>query len=396
MGGGLMRKTIFWLHLVTGVVAGLVILIMSVTGVLLMYQKQITAWADGAKVQVDESVGAPLSVEELLEKVRAVEKKTPSSISVSSDPQMAVAMSWGREKVLFVHPYTGAVVSEGSKAVRGFFQLMIDWHRWLGMSGEKKPIGKAITGACNLGFLFLVVSGIYLWWPKTKKALKAAIAFDFSLRGKARDWNWHNVAGFWMAIPLFLVVITATFFSYSWPTDLLYKATGNEPPPKTARPAQPAQPGGAKGSENREGERLKAVGGEKESDAAPGYTGLGKHFALAQQQVEGWTTATLRMPTSPGGALAFTVDRGSHARPDLRSQVTIDPRTGMIEKTETYSSYNAARKIRLWVRWIHTGEAGGVIGQTVAGIASAAGALLVWTGIALAFRRFFKRKEVNQ
>ena len=43
-----MRKTIFWLHLITGVVAGVVILIMSVTGVLLMYQKQITAWADGA------------------------------------------------------------------------------------------------------------------------------------------------------------------------------------------------------------------------------------------------------------------------------------------------------------------------------------------------------------
>jgi uncharacterized iron-regulated membrane protein len=100
------------------------------------------------------------------------------------------------------------------------------------------------------------------------------------------------------------------------------------------------------------------------------------------------------MPSSPSGTLNFTVDRGSHARPDLRSQITIDPKTGSIEKAETYSSYNAARKIRLWVRWIHTGEAGGFIGQTIAGIASAAGALLVWTGFALAWRRFIKRKEV--
>ena len=41
-----LRKLLFWLHLVTGVVAGSVVLIMSVTGVLLMYEKQMTAWAD--------------------------------------------------------------------------------------------------------------------------------------------------------------------------------------------------------------------------------------------------------------------------------------------------------------------------------------------------------------
>jgi uncharacterized iron-regulated membrane protein len=393
-----MRKTIFWLHLITGVVAGIVILIMSVTGVLLMYQKQITAWADGAKVRVDESAGTPMPIDALLARIQEAEKKPPTSVTINSDPRSAVALSWGREKFLFVHPYTGVVVSEGSKTVRGFFQLMIDWHRWLGMSGENRPIGKAITGACNLGFLFLVVSGLYLWWPRTKKALRAVLAFDFSLRGKARDWNWHNVAGFWSSVPLFFVVLTATFFSYSWPTDLLYKATGNEPPPK---PAAAAPTGGASRSENRpsrgeaQGERRERSSEPKEGsrETVADHSGLANHFATAQRQVEGWTTVTLRMPTSPGGALNFTVDRGSHARPDLRSQITIDPKTGSIQKTESYGSYNVARKIRLWVRWIHTGEAGGFIGQTIAGIASAAGALLVWTGVALAVRRFLKRKE---
>lgn len=399
-----MRKTIFWLHLITGLVAGVVILIMSVTGVLLMYQKQITAWADGGVVQVDESAGKPLAMESLLAKVQEVEKKPPTSVAMSSDPGKAITLSWGREKTLFINPYTGAVVSEGSPAVRAFFQSMIDWHRWLGMSGENRPIGKAITGACNLGFLFLVVSGFYLWWPRTKKALRAVIAFDVSLRGKARDWNWHNVAGFWSAVPLFFVVLTATFFSYTWTTDLLYKVTGNEPP---ARPGGGSSGAGANRAESRSGEgragekenraRGEQSGGREKSDEsfAPDYTGLGTHFALAQGQVEGWKTVTLRMPSAAGGALNFTVDRGSHARPDLRSQITIDPKTGSIQKTETYNSYNAARKIRLWVRWIHTGEAGGIIGQTIAGIASAAGALLVWTGLALAWRRFFKRKEAG-
>ena len=47
-----MRKIFFWLHLTAGTMAGIVILIMSVTGVLLMYQRQITAWADwGLRVE---------------------------------------------------------------------------------------------------------------------------------------------------------------------------------------------------------------------------------------------------------------------------------------------------------------------------------------------------------
>ena len=41
-----LRSIVFWLHLACGVVAGTVILIMSVTGALLTYQRQITAWAD--------------------------------------------------------------------------------------------------------------------------------------------------------------------------------------------------------------------------------------------------------------------------------------------------------------------------------------------------------------
>jgi len=42
-----LRTFIFWPHLIAGVLAGVVILIMSVTGVALMYQKQMTEWADG-------------------------------------------------------------------------------------------------------------------------------------------------------------------------------------------------------------------------------------------------------------------------------------------------------------------------------------------------------------
>ena len=80
-------------------------------------------------------------------------------------------------------------------------------------AASSAPIGKAITGACNLAFLFIVASGIYLWWPRnwTRRQLRSVDAVQAEVcGGKARDFNWHNVIGFWSAIPLFAVVLGAT------------------------------------------------------------------------------------------------------------------------------------------------------------------------------------------
>ena len=40
------RTVLFWFHLATGLTAGVVVLIMSATGVALTYEKQVLEWAD--------------------------------------------------------------------------------------------------------------------------------------------------------------------------------------------------------------------------------------------------------------------------------------------------------------------------------------------------------------
>ncbi|HEY1265105.1 MAG TPA: PepSY domain-containing protein, partial [Terriglobales bacterium] len=75
-------------------------------------------------------------------------------------------------------------------------------------------------------------------------------------------------------------------------------------------------------------------------------------------------------------------------------------KTGEVIRAEPFSSYNLGRRLRTWGRFLHTGEAGGIAGQTIAAIASAGAALLVWTGISLALRRLWawrndRRKSVR-
>ena len=67
------RRFLFWIHLTAGSVAGLVILVMSVTGVLLAYKRQIINWADRG-FQSQPAPGAQrLPVDELLAKVQTTQ-----------------------------------------------------------------------------------------------------------------------------------------------------------------------------------------------------------------------------------------------------------------------------------------------------------------------------------
>lgn len=118
------RKVIFWAHLVAGLVAGIVVLIMSVTGVALMYERQMLEWAD--KKQVVVPAGAErLSLEALIARVRATETNAPTAITLAANPAAPTQIAFGREKTLHINPYTGESLGEGAKGIRAFFQSMI-------------------------------------------------------------------------------------------------------------------------------------------------------------------------------------------------------------------------------------------------------------------------------
>ncbi len=329
-----MRRFLFWPHLFAGVLAGSVILLMCVTGVILTYEKQLLAWADRAANTVPvPAVANRLPIDELL---AAVPK--PIALTLTNRPAAAAQLALPGNKLVYVDPYTGRVTGETSAAARNFFRQVTLWHRWL---GENTPVSKAITGASNLAFLFLLVTGVPMWIQRPTAWLRRGLS------PKARDYNWHHVLGIWSSVPLLLIVVTAVFFSYPWATPFLYKLTGEKPPVE----AKPAPPG-------------------------PGpYEPL-----LRQIDAPNWQVITFRP-----AAATFAVEEGSWGRVDLKSTWTIKGDT--LIRSDRFESLPLARRLRFWVRTVHTGEAAGLLGQTVAGLASAAGAVLVYTGLALSWRR---------
>jgi uncharacterized iron-regulated membrane protein len=176
------------------------------------------------------------------------------------------------------------------------------------------------------------------------------------------------VIGFWSAVPLFVVVLSAVVISYSWAGNLVYRIVGETPPvPRANQPSNNLANNQTPGSDVL-----------KDVDLL---------WARAEEQVVGWQIITLQLPTTSTSQLTFTIDRGNGGQPQKRGQLTLD-RAGQVVRWEDFSNFSRGRQLRSLLRFAHTGEVVGIPGQTVAGIVSAGGAFLVWTGLALALRRF--------
>ena len=369
----LFRTVLFWLHLTAGVLAGAIVLIMSITGVALTYEKQVLEWDDRRAWSAPPSSGtALLPPETLLARVREAQPEAaPTTLTLRAGPRgpgHRGARGRGRppRRSLSRHDHRARPPSP----LRAFFRAATNWHRWLAMEGPGRPVGKAVTGAANLAFLFIVVSGLYLWVPRVWSRLqfRNALWFRPGLRGKARDFNWHNAIGIWSAVPLAIVVAGAVPISYPWASNLVYRVVGEEPP----RPAGPPRA---------------QAGRTSEPAVAPDFTGIDAAYRSAIARVPEWRTIGVRVPTGAESPVVITLDEGYGGQPQKRQTLTMSRATGA-ERWEAFADQTTGRRLRSWLRFAHTGEYYGLLGQTVAGLVSAGAVMLVWTGIALACRRF--------
>ncbi len=225
-----------------------------------------------------------------------------------------------------------------------------------------------------------------MWLPRTwsRAAVRAGTRLNFSFRGKPRDFNWHNVIGFWTCIPLAVIVLCAVVMSYPWANNLVYRVTGNTPPPPNSQQqaAAKSQPNGQR-NRNRDGSSA-AV---DKTEAASPWRGLDALSHQAEERVPAWRTITARLGAPSDANINFSIDSGNGGRPDRRAQLTLNRKSAAEVRWEPFSSYNSGRQLRAWIRFTHTGEAGGIAGQSIAALATLGGALLVWTGLSLAIRR---------
>lgn len=373
------RAFVFWSHLAVGCAAGLVIAAMAVTGILLAFERQITAWADTpVALQAQSNSVAQLALDSLLTILRNDGQGVPTQLVVRNSPRAPIEARFGRERTLFLNPSTAEIIGQPSTRARAFFGAVERFHRSLGL-GMQSAFGRGLTGAANLAFLFMLLSGIYLWVPKlfSVTSFKARLLFRSGLWGRAREWNWHNVIGIWTAVPLLFIVVTGVIISYPWASNLLYKLTGTQPPA-----------GGWRGERDARGAGPRHGDASAASPAAPvQYQSLDNLALVARGQIAGWRSITIDVPDSQDRTLNVSIDKSIGGQPEQVMQLVINRQSGKVETIRSFSDNNAGRKLRAWARFLHTGEEFGVAGETIAAGACLGAVFLVWTGLSMAVRR---------
>src|SRR4051812_27025549 len=135
----LFRSIIFWCHLSIGITAMIVIVVMSATGVLLTYQKQITNWADRRAVDAGPpAANTPrLSPDAIIQRAAQSAGKAPTALTIRSRADAPAEVTFGPDRQL-VNAYTGATLGQGSAGARTFFRVVTAWHRTLGATGTNR------------------------------------------------------------------------------------------------------------------------------------------------------------------------------------------------------------------------------------------------------------------
>ena len=384
-----LRGAIFWLHLTAASIAGLAILILCLSGAAMAFRDQALNWAE----RDVRHPGLPAGTTERLtfHEVLATASHSPAAgpislVSIPKDPGEAIVLQTADRKTWFVNPYSGEVRQAAAPRLEAFFL-------WMNRLHVRPPYGDGISAAANVVFVFLTLSGLYLWWPQTWSwsAVRPTIWFVSGARGRARDWNWHNVVAIWL-LPILLVLgATGLVLSYASVNRLMFRLAG-QPLPDPVAANQPVKPAD------------KPVSPAPKLAVPPHDSpSLDDFMDQVEKRFPDWTRIVISiqpaMDPAKSGVKGFLSPQQLSAyvtRPHpwpvfAGTFVTRDVPTGELRLKDSYATLGPGMRARRWVRLLHSGDAFGVPGQMVAGLACLGGCLLVYTGYAMALRRLFKR-----
>ncbi len=227
-----MRKFWFWIHWFIGIVLFLFLSITALSGAVLSFQDEILSGLNRQDVHVNEIDALSYLPSRILKEVQAHYPQAKVS-HIHYERDHALPWVWiiqpgqkGHEGMYYVpNPLTDELTLV--KGMR-FFGAMNRLHRTL-MQGQ---LGKNIVALTTVGFLLLIVSGIYMYWGSLKRHFFASLKIDFTKKGKAFLYRLHSALGMWVVPWYLLICLSGLYWSYGWYAQALHALSGIEVPMK--------------------------------------------------------------------------------------------------------------------------------------------------------------------
>lgn len=384
-----MRKIFRNIHLWLSVPFGILITLICFSGAALVFEKEVMELCHRELYFVKKVEAAPLPMEQLMTKVAATlpDSVSVTGVNISSDPERAyqVTLSKPRRASMYVDQYTGEITGKYERAP--FFNFMFRMHRWLLDSMKQDGgifWGKMIVGTSTLMFVFVLISGVVVWWPRTRKALKNSLKIVAN-KGWRRFWyDLHVAGGMYALVFLLAMALTGLTWSFQWYRTGFYKTFGVEVQPSMGHGNAAANATAKGGKRDGKPEGREGRGAHRYSP----YT----NWQQAYEQLAEANPDYKQISVSDGSA-SVAVPRFGNQRGTDRYK--FNPRNGEITETTLYKDLDNSGKIRGWIYSVHVGSWGGMLTRILTFVAALIGASLPLTGYYLWIRKKIKRRPVG-
>lgn len=361
------RKLAGLLHLWLGLASSLIVFIVAVTGCVYVFEKEIRSVVYRDRLYVPPVDAPPRPLPELWATaqaalgeefpIRNVEIPGPrdrsyvfSALRYTDD-----AWTWYGEEVysyhVYLNPYDGTVLKVEDTKFE-FFNLVV-WMHWSLLLSTR--IGQPIVGTATLVFVAMLLTGLFLWWPRNRAALKARLKVSWQAKWKRLNWDLHSVPGFYAMLLALLIALTGLVWAFHWFEDATYfVATGGDSHPEYPRVVSDT---------SRTGE------------PAP----LGRVVSRTRAEYPGFHAMTLTIPEEPRDPMTVYVrlDPQAHFR---YAWLQLDRYTGDVLTRESFDTLDRGEKLRTLNYDLHTGSVLGLPGKVLAFLASLVCASLPVTG----------------
>lgn len=371
------------IHLYLSLLAGFVILLSCLTGAVLVFEKELQETFNHNRYFVQPQEKYTLELEQL---VKAVQVQVPHakiiSIKIDRNPTRTAELSYhiperqqnekkeadkketkANRKIAFVNPYTAQIIELYSYRNTFFYQILA-LHRWLWAGAT----GKLIVGTSSLIFLFILITGIILWIPKTNKVVKQRLKIKWNANWKRLIHDFHIVLGFYTAIFLFIFAFTGLAWSFKWFNNGIYVVT-NSSVEALKPPRSEIQSSKNKIDFDEVFKRIKAV--------TPDASSL---TILAPQD----SILTYTVNVLPINNIENAIDT-----------YYIDQYTGRVLSIIKFSDKNLGQRVRSTFKPIHIASVYGIYSKSVGFIVCLLGATFPITGIIMWINRRGKNKKAG-
>lgn len=243
----LFKRISAWLHLWLGLASGIIVIIVSLTGCMYVFENEIKDMIEDWRFVEPQQKAFLLPSQLVTLADQHMKGKHASSVTFSGKGEAAMVGYFTPAKApktkekglkpkrrrggvfttLYMNPYTGEILKEKSVSRTDspdFFRFMLNGHRALWLPYD---IGRPIVGVAVLIFVVLLISGLVLWWPvKWIKSIRdKSFKIKWSASFKRVNYDMHNVLGFYSMIFLLFISLTGLVWSFEWFSKSLYWVT---------------------------------------------------------------------------------------------------------------------------------------------------------------------------